>query len=82
MEELSALAKAGKPLYGETDLPEYIQGVSHRNSVWSQLKFGTLPWRVLDYVFESSDVWLHRFNTVNHKYHGVDTSKYTGQQQE
>lgn len=44
LKELSALAKAGKPLYGETDLPEYVQGVSHRNSQWSQLKFGVLPW--------------------------------------
>lgn len=44
MEELSALAKAGKPLYGETDMPEYMQGVAHRNSIWSQLKFGTMPW--------------------------------------
>ncbi|GAA5832515.1 hypothetical protein JCM11251_001355 [Rhodosporidiobolus azoricus] len=59
-EELSALAAAGKPLYGETDLPEYIQGVAHRNSMWSQLKFGVLPW----------------FNLVNHPYHGTDPSKY------
>lgn len=44
LKDLSALAKAGKPLYGSTDLPEYVQGVSHRNSMWSQLKFGTLPW--------------------------------------
>ena len=36
-EELSALAKAGKPLYGESDLPEYVQGVAHRNSMWSQV---------------------------------------------
>ncbi|GAA6022726.1 hypothetical protein JCM10207_008079 [Rhodosporidiobolus poonsookiae] len=59
-EELSALAAQGKPLYGETDLPEYIQGVAHRNSMWSQLKFGVLPW----------------FNLVNHPYHGTDPSKY------
>ncbi|GAA6040292.1 hypothetical protein JCM8097_009404 [Rhodosporidiobolus ruineniae] len=58
--ELSALAAQGKPLYGETDLPEYIQGVAHRNSMWSQLKFGVLPW----------------FNLVNHPYHGQDESKY------
>lgn len=42
--ELSALAKAGKPVYGESDLPEYVQGVAHRNSMWSQvssfLRFG------------------------------------------
>lgn len=37
MEELSALAAQGKPVYGHSDLPEYIQGVAHRNSVWSQL---------------------------------------------
>lgn len=60
LEELSALAKAGKPLYGETDLPPYVQGVAHRNSLWSQLKFGVLPW----------------FNFVNHEHHGVDTAKY------
>jgi len=35
--ELTQLASEGKPLYGETDLPEYIQGVAHRNSMWSQV---------------------------------------------
>merc|ERR1711990_398952 len=64
MEELSALAKEGKPIYGSTDMPEYMQGVAHRNSVWSQLKFATLPW----------------FNLVNHKHHGVDPSKYKSQE--
>ncbi|GAA5922520.1 hypothetical protein JCM21900_004636 [Sporobolomyces salmonicolor] len=62
--EMSALAKAGKPLYGETDLPEYIQGVAHRNSMWSQLKFGVLPW----------------FNVVNHPHHGVDPAKYKSEE--
>lgn len=36
-EELSALRAAGKPLYGESDLPPYVQGVAHRNSLWSQV---------------------------------------------
>lgn len=36
-EELTQLAKEGKPLYGESDLPPYIQGVAHRNSLWSQV---------------------------------------------
>lgn len=44
MKDLTALAKAGKPLYGELELPPYIQGVAHRNSLWSQLKFGAIPW--------------------------------------
>ena len=56
MAELSALAKAGKPLYGETDLPNYVQGVAHRNSLWSQLKFGVLPWSVY-FSLCSRDEW-------------------------
>ncbi|GAA5999670.1 uncharacterized protein JCM10292_003686 [Rhodotorula paludigena] len=58
--ELTARAKAGQALYGESELPEYIQGVAHRNSMWSQLKFGVLPW----------------FNFVNHPFHGTDPAKY------
>jgi len=44
MEELSAIAKRGEPVYGKSDLPEFVQGTAFRNSVWSQLKFQTLPW--------------------------------------
>ncbi|KAL7422511.1 hypothetical protein Q5752_003159 [Cryptotrichosporon argae] len=58
--ELSARAKAGKPVYGETDLSDYLQGVAARNSTWSQLKLHAMPW----------------FNLVNHNQHGVDVSKY------
>lgn len=39
--ELSQLAKEGKPLYGESYMPEHIQDSSARNSRFSQLKFGT-----------------------------------------
>ncbi len=46
MKELSARAAAGKPIYGESDLDEYLQGVAMRNSLWSQLKFGAMPWWV------------------------------------
>ena len=42
--ELSARAAAGKPLYGESDLSEYLQGMAARNSTWSQLKMGLIPW--------------------------------------
>ncbi|KAG7562658.1 hypothetical protein FFLO_01925 [Filobasidium floriforme] len=58
--ELSARVKAGQPIYGETDLTDYVQSVAARNSTWSQLKLSVMPW----------------FNLVNHNYHGVDTSKY------
>jgi hypothetical protein len=37
--ELSQRAREGKPLYGESDQPHDIQGIAHRNSAWSALKF-------------------------------------------
>lgn len=43
-EELSALAKAGKPVYGDSDLTPYLQGVASRNSTYSQFKLQTMPW--------------------------------------
>ncbi|TYJ52571.1 hypothetical protein B9479_006821 [Cryptococcus floricola] len=61
--ELSQLAKEGKPLYGESQLNPYLQGVAARNSTWSQLKLAAFPW----------------FNVANHNSHGVDTSKYTSE---
>ncbi|KAI8983013.1 NADH-ubiquinone oxidoreductase complex I, 21 kDa subunit-domain-containing protein [Pilobolus umbonatus] len=59
--ELSQLAKEGKPLYGESYMPGYIQDVSARTSRFAQLKFAAIPW----------------FNFASHNNHGVDTSKYT-----
>lgn len=59
--ELSQLAKEGKALYGESYMPEHVQDASARNSRYSQLKFGAIPW----------------FNFANHNSHGVDTSKYS-----
>lgn len=42
--ELSELAAAGKSLYGDSDMSEYLQGVASRNSTWSQLKLHAMPW--------------------------------------
>lgn len=42
--ELSQRAKEGKPLYGESQLDPYLQGVAARNSTWSQLKLHAFPW--------------------------------------
>ncbi|OWZ77239.1 hypothetical protein C365_04498 [Cryptococcus neoformans Bt85] len=61
--ELSQRAKEGKPLYGESQLDPYLQGVAARNSTWSQLKLHAFPW----------------FNVANHNSHGVDPSKYTSE---
>ncbi|KAL1924867.1 uncharacterized protein VTP21DRAFT_4521 [Calcarisporiella thermophila] len=59
-EEMEQRLKEGKPLYGESHLSPYMQGVSSRTSKYSALKLHAVPW----------------FNTTNHESHGVDTSKY------
>ncbi|KAL1935975.1 hypothetical protein VTP01DRAFT_109 [Rhizomucor pusillus] len=58
--ELSQRAKEGKPLYGESMLPQYIQDSLARYSKNAALVFDSIPF----------------FNFVNHQNHGVDTSKY------
>jgi hypothetical protein len=60
MREMVNKAKKGLPLYGESTMSEYMQGVAARNSRYSGLFIFALPW----------------FNFVNHNQHGVDTAKY------
>ena len=43
MEELSQRARDGKPLYGTSHQPEWIQGAAHRNSVFGHYKFSLFP---------------------------------------
>ena len=52
--------KAGEPLYGTTELTDYMQGVAARNSRYTALFLHVVP----------------MFNFVNHNQHGVDTAKY------
>ncbi|KAK3331270.1 NADH-ubiquinone oxidoreductase complex I, 21 kDa subunit-domain-containing protein [Apodospora peruviana] len=60
MREMVDRAKAGLPLYGESQLTPAMQGVAARQSRYSALFMHALPW----------------FNFVNHNQHGVDTAKY------
>ncbi|KAK5168476.1 C-terminal of NADH-ubiquinone oxidoreductase 21 kDa subunit-domain-containing protein [Cryomyces antarcticus] len=60
MKEMVAKVKKGQPLYGESEMSEYMQGVASRNSRYTGLFLHLMPW----------------FNLVNHKQHGVDTAKY------
>ncbi|PHH88714.1 hypothetical protein CDD83_7174 [Cordyceps sp. RAO-2017] len=60
MREMVDKVKAGQPLYGESKLSPYLQGVAARQSRYSALFLSTVPW----------------FNFVNHNQHGVDTAKY------
>ena len=52
--------KRGEPLYGTSQLTEYMQGVASRNSRYTALFLHVLP----------------MMNFVNHSQHGVDTAKY------
>merc|ERR1712054_167398 len=52
--------KRGESLYGESQLSPHMQGVAARQSRYSALFMGVVPW----------------FNFVNHSQHGVDTAKY------
>jgi len=60
MKEMVQKVKRKEPLYGESVLTPYMQGVAARNSRYSQLFIHVIPW----------------FNLVNHNQHGVDTTKY------
>jgi len=60
LEELSQRAREGKPLYGESSQPLWVQAAAHRNSQYSQLKFSLFP----------------MINLVNHPFHGTDPAKY------
>ena len=37
--ELSQLAREGKPIYGESHQPQWVQNAAYSNSAFSQLKF-------------------------------------------
>jgi len=60
MREMVDKVKRGEPLYGTSQLTEYMQGVSSRQSRYAATFIHVMPW----------------FNFVNHNQHGVDTAKY------
>ncbi|CAH0014852.1 unnamed protein product [Clonostachys rhizophaga] len=60
MREMVDRVKKGETLYGESKLTPHMQGVAARQSRYSALFMGVVPW----------------FNFVNHNQHGVDTAKY------
>lgn len=60
MREMVDKVKKGEPLYGVSEMSEYMQGVAHRQT---------------RYASTFSHVILFP-NFVNHPYHGVDTAKY------
>ena len=43
-EEMTARVAQGLPVYGDSQLTPYMQGVASRNSTWAALNFAVLPW--------------------------------------
>lgn len=60
MREMVDKVKRNEPLYGKTELSDYMQGVAARNSRYTAVFTHVMP----------------VFNFVNHNQHGVDTAKY------
>jgi hypothetical protein len=60
MREMVDKVKNKQPLYGESSITPYMQGMASRNSRYTGVWLHVLPW----------------FNFVNHNQHGVDTAKY------
>ena len=60
MREMVDKVKQGEPLYGKSELSDYMQGVAARNSRYTGIWLHLVP----------------MFNIVNHNQHGVDTAKY------
>lgn len=60
MREMVDKVKAGKPLYGTSELTPYMQGVASRNSRYSGIWIHVMPW----------------FNFVNHNQVRIHLSSY------
>lgn len=44
MREMVGKVKQGEPLYGQSKVSDYLQGVAARNSRYSELFIHVLPW--------------------------------------
>ncbi|KAG9294573.1 hypothetical protein G9A89_008052 [Geosiphon pyriformis] len=60
MKEMRQRLKEGKPLWGESSLPPYLQRAAAAQSRYSAVNLVLFPF----------------FNFANHPYHGVDPKKY------
>ena len=85
MREMVDKVKKGEPLYGKSELTEYMQGVATRNSRYSAVFGHLIPWpnfvnhnQVRDAIpLRSQDgVGYGRLEANVPRQHGVDTAKY------
>lgn len=78
MREMVDKVKKGEPLYGKSQLSEYLQGVAARNSRYTGLFAHVIPWfNVVNHnqVYQPFHGAVYRIVT-NFQQHGVDTAKY------
>jgi len=76
MKEMVEKVKKGEPLYGDSTLSPYMQGVAARNSRYSQIFLHAMPW--FNFV-NHNQVSTYRGRlkeSTNIEQHGVDTAKY------
>src|SRR4051794_24415168 len=76
MKEMVAKVKNKEPLYGESSLTPYMQGVAARNSRYSQLFLHTFPWFNLANNNHVSIFYSYHISELILRKHGVDTAKY------
>lgn len=79
MKEMVQKVKKKEPLYGESVLTPYMQGVAARNSRYSQIFFHVIPWFNLvnhNQVRVHLNTYFCRAIYLTIKQHGVDTTKY------
>lgn len=80
MREMVDKVKRGEPLYGNTDLTPYMQGVAARNSRYSALMANVVPWANFVNHNQVSNTlsrrWVVRKVLIHSAQHGVDTAKY------
>jgi C-terminal of NADH-ubiquinone oxidoreductase 21 kDa subunit len=76
MREMTDRVKRGEPLYGQSDLSPYMQGVAARNSRYSALLGHIVPWANL--VNHNQVCWESSGprEKLTRTQHGVDTAKY------
>jgi hypothetical protein len=77
MREMVDKVKKGEPLYGQSDLTPYMQGVAARNSRYSALMANVVPWaNFVNHNQVSTQSLTHDEKLIWFLQHGVDTAKY------
>lgn len=78
MREMVEKVKKNEPLYGQSSLTPYMQGVASRNSRYSGIWLHVIPWFNFvnhDQVCKNTSK-IQGAHLADYLQHGVDTAKY------